>query len=307
MASEFNEINDPKSWEMYFKSLLKYHYGQENVFDIPDQNEGDWGVECYTSCGKVFQCYFPDKNHSVSKLYENQRNKINTDLKKLTVTNAGIWKKTFDNQSIKIKSWVLATPLYNNKLLAQYIAKKTKEIRSLGLDFIDDDFRVSVQTADDYPIEQKNLANCFTQLKIDINEITDEYLVEWIGEKVGFLADLHPKLVILADGDEKAIDNQKLAISNFYLTYQNMLDVLERDFPQIHLTVIDCVNARKQKLKQRISLFSIGKAPSTILEDNIQQLENDLERVMPNFFGGTRSDMCAGVIAGWLIECPLRF
>ncbi len=45
MAIVFNEINDPKSWEVYFKSLLKYRYGQENVFDIPDQNEGDWGVE----------------------------------------------------------------------------------------------------------------------------------------------------------------------------------------------------------------------------------------------------------------------
>ncbi len=43
MTVQFSEINDPKSWETYFKSLLKYRYGQENVFDIPDQNEGDWG------------------------------------------------------------------------------------------------------------------------------------------------------------------------------------------------------------------------------------------------------------------------
>lgn len=43
MATEFKEINDPKSWEKYFKTLLKYHLGQANVFDIPDQNEGDWG------------------------------------------------------------------------------------------------------------------------------------------------------------------------------------------------------------------------------------------------------------------------
>lgn len=307
MAIEFNEINDPKSWEVYFKTLLKYRYGQENIFDIPDQNEGDWGIECYSACGKVFQCYFPEKNHTVTKLYENQRDKINTDLKKLTVKNVDVWKEIFDNQGIKIKSWIFATPLYNNKLLAKYIAKKTKEIRELKLDFIDSGFRVSVQTADDYPIEQKNLASCFTQLKIEVSEISDEDLAEWIGQRVGFLSDLHPKLVILADGDENQIVSQKLAISNFYLTYQNMLDILERDFPHLHLSLIDCVNARKQKLKQRIAFLGKGKAPSTLLEENIQQLENDLEQVMPNFFGGTRSDMCMGIIAGWLIECPLRF
>lgn len=307
MTIEFSEINDPKSWEVYFKSLLKYRYGQENVFDIPDQNEGDWGVECYTACGKVFQCYFPDKNHAQSKFYEHQRDKINRDLKKLTVTNAAIWREIFKNHGIKVKSWILATPRFTNKLLAQYIANKTNEIRELELDFIDNEFRVSVQTDEDYPIEKQNLLNCFTQIKLDVDEISDADLAEWISEKVGFLADLHPKLEILADGDVGEIHNQKLAISNFYLTYQNMLDILERDYPQIHLSIIDCVNARKQKLKQRISLFSKGKAPATILEENLQQLENDLAEIMPNFFGGTRSDMCAGVIAGWLIECPLRF
>jgi len=51
-------------------------------------------------------------------------------------------------------------------MLAKYIAKKTKEVRELNLDFIDEDFRVSVQTADDYPVEQQQLANCFTQLRL---------------------------------------------------------------------------------------------------------------------------------------------
>lgn len=307
MATEFKEINDPKSWEKYFKTLLKYHLGQANVFDIPDQNEGDWGVECYTACGQVFQCYFPDAQHTVTKLYEKQREKINDDLKKLTVTNANVWKEIFINHGIKVKSWVLATPLFNNKMLAKYIAKKTKEVRELNLDFIDENFRVSVQTADDYPVEQQQLANCFTQLRLDVDVISDDDLAEWINENVGFLSDLHPKLVILAENDESEINSQKHVISHFYLNYQNMLDVLSRDYPQIHISVIDCVNARKNSLKQRISFLGKQKAPSTLLEEHIEQLEKDLESVVPNILGGTRTDMCYGVIASWLIECPLRF
>lgn len=305
--TDFKEINDPKSWEQYFKTLLRYRYGQENVFDIPDQNEGDWGVECYTSCGKVFQCYFPDSNHSVSKLYESQRNKIHNDLKKFTEDNVKIWQDIFDNQGIKVKCWILATPTFNNKLLAQYISKKTKEIRSKNLSFLDGDFRVSVQTDNDYPIEKQTLSSCFTQLRIEVNDISDNELAQWIDENVGFLSDLFPKLEKLADGNNDEIKSHKLAISNFYLTYQNMLDVLQNDYPQIHLSVLDCVNARKNNLKHGIALLGKSKAPATLLEDHIKRLEADLEKVVPNVLGGTRTDMCYGVIASWLIECPLRF
>lgn len=303
----FEEINDPKSWERYFKTLLRYRYGQENVFDIPDQNEGDWGVECYTTCGKVFQCYYPDGKHSVTKLYENQRDKINRDLNKLTIANSKVWQEIFDNQGIKIKFWILATPVFSNKLLAKYIAQKGKEIREKKLPFIDHEFRVSVQTHDDYPIEQQALSSCFTQLKINVEEISDEELAEWINENVGFLTDLFPKLKKLADDDVDEINRQKIAISNSYLIYQNMLDVLARDYPQVHLSVLDCVSARKNNLKRRIALIGKTKAPATLLEEQLMQLEKDLEQVVPNVFGGTRSDMCDGIIASWLIECPLRF
>lgn len=304
---EFEEINDPKSWERYFKSLLRYRYGQENVFDIPDQNQGDWGVECYTACGKVFQCYFPDGKHSVATLYKNQREKVHEDLKKLTEDNASIWQEIFDNQGIKVKFWILATPTFSNKLLAQYISKKTKEVREKKLSFIDNDFRVSVHTDDDYPLEKQTISSCFKQLRLDVEQISDDELAQWISENVGFLSDLFPKLEKLTGGNLEEINAQKLAISNLYLTYQNMLDVLKNDYPQIHLSVLDCVSARKNNLKQRIALIGKSKAPAELLADHINQLEKDLERVVPNVLGGTRTDMCYGVIASWLIECPLRF
>ena len=303
----FEEINDPKSWEKYFKSILKYHFGQTDVFDIPDENEGDWGVECYTSCGKVFQCYYPTGHHTVTTLYESQRDKINRDLKKLTEKNVAVWRSIFDNQGILVKSWVLATPRYTNKYLSKYITDKTREVRLKSLPFIDKDFRVSVQTHEDYPLEMQALSSSFKKINVEVDEVSDSELASWIEENVGFLSDLTPKLEKLVGNDESQVNSQKVAISNFFLTYQNMLEVLQKDYPQIHLSVLDCVAARKNNLKRKIALTGIGKAPATILEDEIRELERDLEKVVPNVLGGTRSDLCYGIVAGWLIECPLRF
>jgi hypothetical protein len=306
MESKFREISDPKSWEKYFKSLLKLHFGQSCVFDIPDEHGGDWGIECYTASGEIYQCYFPTDKPTTSKLYEAQRDKINSDLIKLTDKNAQIFSEIFSSRNIKIKRWILATPIFNTKMLSKYTAKKSQEIRELGLDFIDNDFQIMVQTDEDFEYEKQKLLDCHTYIKVEVEEVSEQDLASWINENVGFMNDLYPKLCKLTDNDIDKINHHKQEISRLYLNFQNTLDVYSNEFPQLHVALIDCINSRKKHLKNRISLLG-KKAPPALMEENLERLESDLKSIFPRMLGGHREELCWGAISSWLIECPLRF
>ncbi|MGU9758755.1 hypothetical protein ACV1BL_14570 [Serratia marcescens] len=87
--------SDPKAWEEYFKSIVRMHYKPENYCDLPDTHGGDFGIECFTLSGHVFQCYRPDESSDVSKLLRAQQRKISTDIKKFTKDNVDDFKKLF--------------------------------------------------------------------------------------------------------------------------------------------------------------------------------------------------------------------
>lgn len=79
--------SDPKVWESYFKSIIWLHYKPANCCDLPDSHGGDFGLECYTLTGHVFQCYLPEQSSDIDKLYKAQ-------LKKFILTSKNSPRKT---------------------------------------------------------------------------------------------------------------------------------------------------------------------------------------------------------------------
>ncbi len=115
--------NDPKSWEKYFKDILRKHYGPQNIKDIPDSYGGDFGIECYSLSGAAFskhafQCYLPEQYSDKEKLTKAQQNKIRKDIYKLTIKNLKSFSILF--QDMKISRWILATPEYLDSGMALY-------------------------------------------------------------------------------------------------------------------------------------------------------------------------------------------
>lgn len=100
------------SWENFCQLCFKTKYVSEGYQAMPADVRGDLGIEGFTRTGKVFQCYCPDTNTSHIKLYEDQRDKITTDLNKLSKNKNVL--PNYLGETI-IKEWIFVTPEYSNK------------------------------------------------------------------------------------------------------------------------------------------------------------------------------------------------
>ncbi|MCU7964589.1 hypothetical protein L5M28_18740 [Shewanella sp. SW32] len=187
-----NPQNSPKDWENYFKNIVRLHYLPANYRDVPDKHVGDFGIECYTLSGHVFQCYLPEQVSDVKKLVDSQRNKINKDIKKFTETNVLELRKLFGE--IIISRWILATSANDSAALAQFCAQKSIEVRELGISYVSHDFEILVHTESEYPKEVGFLRKETYQLNFNFNSTTTEGAVCWIDENTEFLSKLDMKL-----------------------------------------------------------------------------------------------------------------
>ncbi|WP_449557496.1 hypothetical protein [Huaxiibacter chinensis] len=295
--------NDPKAWEEYFKNIVKLHYKTENYCDIPDTHGGDFGIECYTLNGHVFQCYRPEQYSDVDKLYTAQKNKISKDIKKFTEDNVDDFKKLFG--VLKISRWILATPYNKSAKLAQFCTKKTLEVRGMNIPYIDDDFQILVKTEHDYIQEASILRRDKFQLSFDFDSITDEKAKDFIDGNLAFLEKLNLKIPKI-NANSGQHDHYKSYMVQKYLEYQNLLDVLKRDWVDIYQVVYKSIKGREENL---VGMFMISPdaIPSKIIKDEIQGLKDEISEEIPSFKQSDLDKITWGVISDWLIRCPLDF
>ncbi|MWU82958.1 hypothetical protein GP940_32170, partial [Escherichia coli] len=159
--------SDPKVWEQYFKSIIRLHYKPANCCDLPDSQNGDFGIECYTLSRHVFQCYLPEQSSDIEKLVKAQRKKINNDISKFTTKYKADLELLFGDT--KISRWILATPYSKSAKLTQYCTQKSLRVRELKLPYVADDFQILVQTDSDYVTERALLRRTNYQLNLDLS------------------------------------------------------------------------------------------------------------------------------------------
>ncbi|WP_288408868.1 hypothetical protein [uncultured Herbaspirillum sp.] len=117
---------------------------------MPASSPGDFGIEGWCSDGTVFQCYCPEKEYTRSELYEAIRNKITADLPKLKKNEAELTKRLGE---IKVKRWILVTPLVDNNDLHAHARKKELEAKAWGIPLLHADFDIKLQDAGFYANE----------------------------------------------------------------------------------------------------------------------------------------------------------
>ncbi len=297
---------DPKSsgkhWESYFKDILRRFYGPSNIKDIPDSYGGDFGIECYSFSGHVFQCYLPEQFSDKKKLTKTQTNKIRKDIHKLTIKNVAQFTELFEG--MKISRWVLATPEYQDSDLALYCSKKSGKVRRLGLPYISDDFQITIQTEGDYKAEVRSLRKDIYQLCFDFANVDQHEIGNWIGENLTFLEKLDLKLPKIVESEKKGSTKSFLVLK--YLEYQNLLDHLKAEWPEIHATIVDLVNNRRSYLESRF-LTDQSKQPNEIIVNEISKLKSDISSQIPTLKNSDLELINWGVISDWLIRCPLDF
>ncbi|MGQ2964886.1 hypothetical protein [Methylophilus sp.] len=296
-----NPKNDPKTWEKYFKDILRKHYGPANIKDIPDSYGGDFGIECHTFSGHVFQCYLPEQSSDKEKLTKSQKNKIRKDIQKLTVKNREAFNVLF--QDMKISRWVLATSEYLDSEMALYCAAKSSKVRQMKLPYIADDFQIILQTESDYRTEVKALQSDVYQLSLDFSPVDAEKASDWIDQNLSFLEKMDLKLPKVNPGK---IAEAKSFLVQKYLGYQNLLDYLKAEWPEIHSNLNTLISNRRSYLESRF-LTDSSKQPEDVIKAELEKLKNDIVEQIPTIKRTDLELIIWGVIADWLIRCPLDF
>ncbi|MBC8952289.1 hypothetical protein [Xenorhabdus sp. PB62.4] len=296
--------SDPKVWEQYFKSIIRLHYKPANCCDMPDSQNGDFGIECYTLSGHVFQCYLPEQSSDVEKLVKAQRRKISTDILKFTKKYKSDLELLFGD--IKISRWILATPYSKSSKLTQYCTQKSLRVRALNLPYVADDFQILVQTDNDYITERLLLRRGNFQLNLDIDDTTIENVVSFIEENIGFLEKLNLKLPKI-NSSESVQDSYRHFLIQKYLDYQNLLDELKRNWVDIYQIVYKCIQQRETNLVG-LSMLSLSNAqPGEKMLKQMEVLKENIEKEIPTLKESDLEKINWGVISDWLIRCPLDF
>lgn len=141
---------DGNSWERLCQLVFKRKFTDVGYTHIP-ATPGDYGLEGFTkTTGCGFQCYCPDKVYPPKELYEKQRDKITTDLKKLQTNEAELTKVL---GTTKLRRWHLVTPTIAHNDLIKHAQAKEAEVRGWNLPILAPDFQVLVHDADHYATE----------------------------------------------------------------------------------------------------------------------------------------------------------
>ena len=167
---------DGNSWERLCQLVFKRKFTDDGYTHIP-ATPGDYGLEGFTkTTGCGYQCYCPEKVYPPKELYEKQRDKITTDLKKLQTNEADLTKVL---GATKLRRWHLVTPIIAHNDLIKHAQAKEAEVRGWNLSILASDFQVLVHDADHYATEIQEMklavgqALDFGGLSTVLPELTD--------------------------------------------------------------------------------------------------------------------------------------
>lgn len=299
MVANFKDSMDGTSWEDFCEVMLRKHFTWKCFFSVPHHDRGDHGIEFYTSCGTIFQCYFPDPAYSMSEYKTKVQNKINEDLKKLQTYETEILEML---NGIKIKHWVLMIPENKSRDLLKYCSKKTKAIKSTPLKFIDEnDFLVKIET-DDAFIEESMYARNVSDKSVNLTVSTpDEKDVEaW---KTGH-SEFHNNMIRKTE-KIPAIDSESTRnnLITKYVQINELLDAYREQFPEIYGQLASIALNNLDVLKND-SYFKKRLAADIFTE----LLRSNREQFTKIAISRENVELLSiGWIAQWVAECQMDF
>jgi len=299
MASSFKEDMDGDSWEKFCEDMLRHHYGFENFFSVPARDRGDFGIEFFTTCGTIFQCYFPDSSYSMPEYKKHIQKKINTDLGKLKDYESGI---TTMLDGIKIKRWILLIPEIKTKDFISYCAKKKKETIEQEIGYIDSaSFIVKVETDSSFP-ESSLFAREVQVREINISVATPDgsAVEEWVNENSVFNGNLNTKIAVIA---EHNVDDIRQVMIGYYVQLEELMDAYRESYPNIH-SQISKMAIDNLTILRNDNLFK--KNPANEIFDSLMvKNRNAFDRMALS--GNNKEILSMGHLSKWLAECNMRF
>jgi hypothetical protein len=301
-----SHVWDGDEWEDHVHSLLMLRYGVGNYQRVPSTHGGDCGLESYSTDGNAYQCYAAQEYTSTQGLFEKQRDKMSTDIRKF-VTNRSRLAALFG--TLQIRRWLLVVPTNKSSQLVAHASKKTREVLREGLPYVTSDFRVGVIDLQDLSNEYRRLVQAGAlHVSVTPPEIQDADVDAFRNatQNSELLRNLAEKLsrVRMLSSDEERRRKLIHNLTRGYLRGQAYLDQLHDSYPELYRRFV----AFKQRKERELELLSlVSNQPSDgRLEAHIRELGEGIETELPTVMPMAEA-LVAESIADWLMRCPLDF
>ncbi|MFE9337282.1 hypothetical protein [Streptomyces sp. NPDC007063] len=287
-------------WEQYCLLLARRYYGADQVQEVPARHGGDLGIEAFTFCGRAFQCYAPIEPLSTSERYDKHRDKLSTDLRKLSTKQKDLHQLLGD---VKIANYIFLVPIFDSAQLVKHASVKSEEVRSKNLPFIADDFKVTVATDNIYAKERSEVLERLTTL-VEIVPTPPGDVDNWMDGNSQLAETVLEKLakLNLSLASRRAYLEQ---LVNQFLDSENALTRLREKYPDQWEAA---TGARVRKERKLVLEYPPGSANSAADVTTIaKSLKEELARQAPALDDSFVDAMSWGSIADWLMRCPLDF
>ncbi|MDU1053375.1 hypothetical protein [Clostridium baratii] len=296
-------------WEKICNYCYRQRYQEFHLTPIPAAYKGDGGIEGFTNHGVVYQCYCPEKNFSDNELYENQRDKVSKDIKKL-LKNGDILKKI--GVGI-IKEWHFVTPYYKDRRIIEHCHKKEeevlKEIRKNNLDYISSDFKIYIKDCDEFVHEIFRYVKINSDLKLsfELDESQDIDLLNCPSMQRENIVRKVKK--IDSTGREDICDKMVKKFTKEYLEWVMLKDIINRKSPELYERIIKIEEAYKNDMEFKCLLAaSSGEANFKTFKEIIDEFEKLLLNELGEIVDKTSIiQMKLEIVSSWLADCPLEF
>ena len=301
---------DGDKWENFCQVCFRLKYDNDGYQAMPADVKGDLGIEGFTRTGKVFQCYCPDTNTSHIKLYEDQRDKMTTDLGKLH-KNRNLLPKYLGN--VIVKEWIFVTPEYSNKDLIKHYQSKKDEIKKQDLSFISPDFDILVHDIDFFAKEIPIVLN-HNNVKLNIGgdkTLVEKQYYDWKAQEIDLVqnsVNKHNKRFLLnttdvADKVNRLTDRDVRAYLNGMVIKRNWNDI----FPEQYEKFLEMIDIIEEQVKD-LCLFAPDNDNYDLRYREIRSMvEEKVKSCFSTLDERTVMHLCEYVMADWILRCPINF
>jgi len=290
---------DGNLWEGFCERMLSYEFGWKNFTSVPHADRGDHGIEFFTNCGVIFQCYYPSPSFSMQEHKKNVQKKINDDLKKLSKYELEIEKML---GSTKISLWVLLIPEVRTKELLKYIKSKEKQLKSLAFSS-PNGIKIKIETDNAFPSASLYSRRYIgKEINIPIRDVEQDSTEVWKSDNSDFFDNICRKTKKVTVND---VDRLRSTIIKQYMQIEEMLDGYRDQFPDLYNEVNAIALVNLEEIKND-NLF-VKDEPKNILMSLLKKNRETIREIEQSISKANIEVFSSGFIAQWLAECKMDF
>lgn len=288
-------------WQAFALQLVQRRHGPENIQIVPDKVKGDAGLEFFSTCGCLYQCYAPEEATDVAKAASAMKAKAGRDLPKLAKNKEIIEKILADT---KARRWILLCPFLDNKEVVASIRGRGVTVKAENLSFVTEDFEALCHSQQDFQAEIEQLKALSLGPPLSVSIPTTEQIKSAGNTEIGVRLDYKLGRALNLQPQSKQVVTRREQYVKAHLHRENTLEQLRDNHAVLWERAFETIEAEEARL---IAVGASSTMPGQQLQESMNRIENSLAGALPTLTPALRTQIALGTISDWLIRCPLDF